>query len=287
MKYEDPLINEDIHGNVNVSGENPYITLLKLMMALAGVLVVAYFLLSMFVFQLVRFISFETEKRWFDDLSSTIVETMVSDDELTRKKSAELQRIADKLIQAADASGTISPFEGMTVELYYSDSSTANAFAVPGGKIVVMKGLVDAMPDENALAMVIGHEIAHVKHRDALNALGRGLLSQVILSVFVGSDISIASEGLGFLTNSHSRSNERDADELGLMLLYSAYDNAYGATTFFEQMVQVESSSVFASFNSTHPLSKDRIEQLQRLIKDNGYTIDATAATVMPDVLRK
>ncbi|MGH8741519.1 MAG: M48 family metalloprotease, partial [Burkholderiales bacterium] len=63
--------------------------------------------------------------------------------------------------------------EGMSVQVHYDEGEVANAFATLGGHIVLYQGLLEAMPDENALAMVIAHEIAHVRHRHPIASVGR------------------------------------------------------------------------------------------------------------------
>ena len=57
--------------------------------------------------------------------------------------------------------------------MHYDDDAVVNAFATLGGHIVVYQGLLEAVPDENALAMVLAHEIAHVRHRHPIVGLSR------------------------------------------------------------------------------------------------------------------
>ena len=57
--------------------------------------------------------------------------------------------------------------------MHYDDDADVNAFATLGGHIVVYPGLLEAVPDENALAMVLAHEIAHVRHRHPIVGLSR------------------------------------------------------------------------------------------------------------------
>ncbi|MDX1514311.1 MAG: M48 family metallopeptidase, partial [Gammaproteobacteria bacterium] len=60
------------------------------------------------------------------------------------------------------------------VTVHYVDEDAVNAFATFGGHVVIYRGLVDRLESENALAMVLAHEIAHVKHRHPIRTLGRG-----------------------------------------------------------------------------------------------------------------
>ena len=87
--------------------------------------------------------------------------------------------------------------EGMAVTVHYDPAGTVNAFATAGGNLVFYRGLLERMPHENALAMVVAHEIAHVLHRDPLAALGGGVASTVALLVLTGNAGSrAASEAL-------------------------------------------------------------------------------------------
>jgi|TARA_B110000902_G_scaffold113491_1_gene133728 Zn-dependent protease with chaperone function len=70
--------------------------------------------------------------------------------------------LTDKLAKAQDLDKDI------TITVHWMDDDMVNVFATLGGHIFITKGLWDAMPNENALAMVIGHEIAHANHRDPL-----------------------------------------------------------------------------------------------------------------------
>ena len=59
--------------------------------------------------------------------------------------------------------------------MHYDASDTVNAFATLGGHVVIYRGLLEKLPNENVVAMVVAHEIAHIKHRDPVAALGRGV----------------------------------------------------------------------------------------------------------------
>lgn len=288
MKYEDPLIDEEQYGNVNISKEAPAKTFFKLLASLVLILIISYVLLSAFVYQLIQFIPFETEKRWFEPLTKATITQFVDENiDVANQKQQDLQKIADKLVNAAVAKDPKHPLANMEIKVYYSNDDMINAFAMPGGNIVVMRGLVEALPNENVLAMVIAHEIAHVIHRDSLKSLGRNVLTNIIVMSLLGIDsASMMSSGMSLMSAKYSRNDEMSADNTGLTLLYNAYDNAYGATQLFNAFAKVNpSKNRWVALSSSHPLPLDRRNNMANKIEENGYTVDNKAIVDLPKAL--
>lgn len=289
MKYEDPIIDETTHGNANVSSEAPAKTFLKLLAGLAVLLALGYALLSVFIFQLVRFVDFETEKNWFEPLSNSVLESFVDANPSpeVQAKTAALQNIADKLVAAELRAHPDSPLKDMTITVHYSGGDDINAFAMPAGHIVVMQGLIDAMPNENVLAMVIGHEIGHVVNRDSLTQLGRSALTNAVLMALFGADTGVLlNNSLSLLETGYSRGDENRADQVGLQLLHGAYDNAYGAPQLFDAFAQVNpSKSRWVEISSTHPLPVNRRKAMQAAITEYGFDVNYQKITPLPPAL--
>ena len=151
---------------------------------------------------------------------------------------------------------------------------TLNAFATLGGYIFVFEGLVDAVDNENALAMVLAHEIAHVHHRDPLLSTGRAMLIQLAISTLSGSGIDPNSvdSSSDLLLNQYSREQELLADEFALTLLQRKYGHVGGATTLFELIDDDLPESI--EFLSTHPDTRARIEQIEALTQENDWNTD-------------
>ena len=101
----------------------------------------------------------------------------VPNTESGRQVQTELQALADRL------AASMQMPEGMQVRVGYRDQDTVNAFATIGGQLVFFRGLLARIENEDALAMVMAHELAHLKHRHVSAALGRGVAVGVILSV--------------------------------------------------------------------------------------------------------
>ncbi len=204
------------------------------------------------------------------DIAAAYTEKMKSSDDLPVR--AYLQDLANHLVTGMDLP------KDMTITVHYSDTDTVNAFATLGGHIFIFRGLLQATPNENALAMVMAHEIAHIKHRDPIVAMGRGVLLSSVLAVVTGaSGQDMAGRILGstgLLTTLHfSRSQEQAADTDGLGAIARYYGHVNGATSIFEQFMQDEKNNRFGlpAFMQTHPASKDRIDRLHALALAHGW----------------
>ena len=168
----------------------------------------------------------------------------------------------------------------------YLPDSTVNAIALPGDVIVIYEGLLKQVESENELMMVLGHELGHFAHRDHLRGLGRALLLRIALAYFMGDAGALQSaavSGLQAISQSQfSQSQEREAYEFGLTLLYNTYGHVAGATDFFARLSQ-QSGADF-DFLTTHPSPGKRVKELERLIKERQYKIKER--TSVPQTLR-
>lgn len=145
-----------------------------------------------------------------------------------------------------------------------------NAFAVPGGRLVVLPDLLTTVGSENELAFVLAHELGHFRHRDHLRAMGRGLVL-VTLAAALGPGGDVVSRlvvGSG-VTVSHqfSQRQELAADAFAVELLQRAYGHTGGATDFFAHPALAESGSWFG----THPGSARRGDAIERLARERGW----------------
>jgi predicted Zn-dependent protease len=195
-----------------------------------------------------------------------------------------LQRVADRLV----VDGRMALEDGMTIRVHYIDEPEVNAFATLGGHVAAYRGLIERMPDENALAMVVAHEIAHVQHRHPIASLGRGVAFGAVLSLFsAGAGSSVADSVLGrsgLLTIlTFNRTQEAEADETGVAALAKAYGHAGGATDTFDVLRQAAAEAGLREppeFLSTHPVTDDRLERLSVVIRRNGWPAEGTRTPV-------
>ncbi len=157
--------------------------------------------------------------------------------------------------------------EGMSVRVHYSDAGVVNAFATLGGNIVLFRGLLEKLPNENALAMLLAHEIAHVKHRDPIRGIGRAVvigLSLSMLSTDAGDAVldRALSQGATLTILKYSREQERAADDAALDALVALYGHVEGAAALFEVLKNEHPGAPSLEFFSSHPLTSDRIKHI-------------------------
>lgn len=163
------------------------------------------------------------------------------------------------------------------------DQPMVNAFAAPGGQIVLMRGLLDSASGPDAVAAVLAHEIGHAERRDgtrnAIRAAGSaGLLSMVLGDVTGGTLTVLMAEAL--LNASYSREAEAAADEFALEMLNDAGISSVGMAEFFEFLELDEDASEeefdapeIPDYFSSHPASADRARRA-RENADEGRTIE-------------
>ncbi len=185
--------------------------------------------------------------------------------------------------RTAALAASLDPGSAERLQLRVIDDTQLNAFAAPGGLIVVTTGLLDAVESENELAFVLAHEMGHFRHRDHLRALGRGLASSLALaalSAVAGADVSSLTWIQELTELRFSRDQEREADEWGLDLVARRYSHVHGATAFLERLPRAESAAArgAASFLSTHPVSAERIERLRTLASERGWNASGALA---------
>ena len=158
------------------------------------------------------------------------------------------------------------------------EGSTVNAFATLGGRIFVFEGLLRELDSENSLAMVLGHEVAHLVNRDPLLGTGRGILVAIAVSYVAGTSVDLSFVDFELIAlNMYSREQERAADLVAAQALYRNYGHIGGATRLFSILEATDSGPGTLEVLSTHPDSNRRIqaiesmaEQKVRCRKDEG-----------------
>lgn len=185
---------------------------------------------------------------------------------------AQLEPVMARLIPAATNSGYKFRF-------HVAESDDLNAFAIPGGHMVVYTGLLKAVKRPEELAGVLAHEMAHVTQRHSLRnmieALGLSLMVQTLFGDASGL-VAMASEGSEtLLRQKFSRDTEREADDVGWELLVSANIDPRGMIDFFRTMqaglaknAATSAADGRLSFLSTHPATAERIGRLEARWKE-------------------
>lgn len=156
------------------------------------------------------------------------------------------------------ATASASPYE---FRVFVVDFDMTNAFALPGGAIVIFDGLIDFAETPEEVAGVLAHEMAHVMKRHGTEALLRSYGLQLLIESLTGSAGGGVAGGLGetLLGLSYSRDAESEADRSGIELLQTAGLRADGLGRFFERIGEGPGDMPAAlDILSTHPSDEDR-----------------------------
>ncbi|GAB3552820.1 hypothetical protein GCM10027343_38880 [Noviherbaspirillum agri] len=262
MKYQPGLPEH----NDNISHEQPVREFFLIVGGLAALAAIAFWLLGLLVDIGVDNLSPETEAR----INSAFVAKWEKEKPFAPEKRAMLQKMADELKQCADLR--------YPVTVYFTESEMPNAAVFPGGNVVVFSGLLDKVQSQNGLAFVLAHEFSHLKNRDHLRAMGRGVLLAMMSAILTGSqsDMTQVFIPLNKMTMArHSQGREMQADSKALHILNCYYGHAGGATEFFEAMQNDLRSKDdgYSHYFGTHPQLQVRIDNIGRLTRQNGFRL--------------
>ncbi len=186
-------------------------------------------------------------------------------------QSVYLQKLTDSLRPCLDVH--------YPIKIHLVESKEANAFAFPGGTIVVFSGLFDKVQSENGLAFILAHELGHFKNRDHLRGLGRSVVLVALSSLLTGanSDITQALAPVQLFGQAqYSQKRENRSDQTALSTLNCAYGHVGGASEFFNSLPDDKNNFDFKALHyfSTHPELHQRIENLERLTEKMGFYTD-------------
>jgi Zn-dependent protease with chaperone function len=150
-----------------------------------------------------------------------------------------------------------------------ADHPAVNAFAAPGGVVVVHAGLIRSADSPEELAGVLAHEIAHAELRHSLKNIVKGLGMRALIALALGdySGTALAEAAQNLTQLGFSREAEREADREGLRRLVAAGIDPGGMVRFFEKLAS-ESKGAPPELLSTHPATEERLDELRREVAD-------------------
>jgi len=194
-------------------------------------------------------------------------------------------KVGDKIKAAAElwmrSRGFGEQIANYKWEYHLIDNKEVNAWCMPGGKIAVFTGIMKITQNEAGLATVMGHEVAHALLSHSRQRVDKAII-QAELGKVIGAATSGSSEALqkgiglayGLGSNvtmlAYSRSNESEADRLGLILMAIAGYNPDQAASFWERMDKASAGGTLEFF-STHPSNQTRINDINKLIPEAGF----------------
>ena len=200
----------------------------------------------------------------------------LSDDVKTLNKIKEIgKKIENAIAEYFYQSGLADPTANFDWEYILIDNKKMkNAWCMPGGKIAVYTGILDVTKNDNGLAAVMGHEIAHAVAKHSVERASRSVVINIgtqIADIASGGKISQANRmtggSVGLLTqigifNPFNRKQESEADYLGLIFASLSGFDIRETVKIWERMQEANKGKEPPEFMSTHPSSSNRIKQI-------------------------
>jgi predicted Zn-dependent protease len=244
-----------------------------------AVLVIPLFLYGLWkvvIPQLSDQVAMQVPVSWEEKLGQTMLESLpgVLSPVPAQAKEKVLEAIIDRLLLS-------HPDQPYDIRVHVSPHNMVNAFALPGGQIIVFQGLLNLTESPEEMAGVLAHEIQHILLRHSTRSTIRALTSQILLTLLIGDmngsmemALNIAGELDGL---SHGRDMEREADRLGMEMILSADIDPEAMVRMFEKLDTqdlplipgkntVEDISSWTEYLSTHPAGRNRVRQLKKQV---------------------
>ena len=198
---------------------------------------------------------------------------MASQIEQTKQVKRVGNRIAHAVEKYLKQEGQSKRVKGYKWEFNLVNQNVVNAWAMPGGKVVVYKGLLPVAKTDDGLAVVMGHEIAHAIARHGNERMSQGILAAaggIAIAVYMRDKpketqaLFLGAYGIGAGVGmlAFGRNQESEADKLGMVFMAMAGYQAEEAIPFWERMKGAGGGSVPA-FLSTHPSHDTRIKRIK------------------------
>ena len=196
---------------------------------------------------------------------------------------AQVRRVGERIAAAVEQyfrqQGQSAQLDGYKWEFnLIDDPKTVNAWCMPGGKVAVYSGILPLTRDDTGLAVVLGHEISHAVAKHGAERMSDQLVAQLggtALSTALSqnptatSNLFLQAVGAGTQVGllKFSRTQESEADHLGLIFMAMAGYDPHQALPFWERMAAMSQNST-PGFLSDHPTDSQRIADIQRLLPE-------------------
>lgn len=219
-------------------------------------------------------------------LSNQQYQSFISQSKVIRgtRDALLVERLGGKIANAVKTylskRGESDLIQGYNWEFRLVENNQVNAWCMPGGKVVVYTGILPVTQDENSLAVVMGHEIAHAIARHGNERMSQVLLQetgQIALSAIMvnkpafTSDLFLTSYGIGTQIGvilPFSRRHELEADRFGLIFAAMAGYDPHAAYGFWQRMSKQNGGSAIPEWLSTHPSDQTRLVKIREYAKE-------------------
>lgn len=214
------------------------------------------------------------------ELGATSFEQMKAEQKISQDKAtnAYVQCVTDRILQYVPKQSSFDKWEVVVF-----DSPQVNAFALPGGKIGVYTGLLKVAVNQDQLATVIGHEIAHVLANHSNERISQAQLANTGLQLsnaalsnqeYRNEIVALMGAGVQYgVLLPYGRTQESEADIVGLQLMAKAGFNPYQSIELWKNMARASGGNQPPELLSTHPSHDTRIKDLDSEAKTlPGYS---------------
>ena len=279
MEYHNQLPEEGI----NTSNRHPLLEFVRLSVAAFVALVLLGLLLNAAGGRLGGLVPYRMEVWIADRIDSAFRESGVESPFSSGNNDTALMRYLSSLSEKVQLA--LGMEAAMSIRLHYSSEDVFNAFATVGGHVYLYRGLLQELPHENALVMLMAHEYSHVQLRHTARGVGGGL------AVAVGSAILPGGGGVesrlysmaSLVSNlNFSRDMESEADLNALRAVERIYGHVNGAGDLFALFAQARGENTterIEAFFSTHPMDEDRVSAIRsRALEMNWETSGVLSA---------
>lgn len=209
---------------------------------------------------------------WIDPLGDQMIENYKA----SICNGPEGQKVLENIVTSLDPD---SGRTGRPIKIHVIRSSEINAFAAPGGHVVILQGLIDFAKHPDEVTGIIAHEIAHIRENHVKESIVRKLGFQALMTLIFG-DVALASILPMINEIQYSRNDEMEADQMAYEMLNKANISPAGKIRFFERIREKEKESKmvdYLQFLSTHPATEDRIEAGRNYLRPENYRPSMTS----------
>jgi beta-barrel assembly-enhancing protease len=203
--------------------------------------------------------------KWLAWVGDEYIKTLKDKKEVAESSSynAMLEEFRPKLINSLGEDASTS-----VIQVYQGKGDVMNAYALPGGYIVLYEALMNELPSKDAQRFVLAHELGHVMHRHSLQAAGRlmvvGSLALPVGVLFPHGGSQLI-EVMNISAMQHSQLKELEADRYAVALLKATGHDPKVGIEVFEMFEKAAAKDNVPAFVKTHPPNQTRIDQVKAL----------------------
>jgi len=248
-------------------------------LAFVAVLLVAYLMIESFG----TLVTLVLPKSWDEKAGQALYQSLGKD---RLKEDTEASKEAQRFFAAT---GFKSEYP---IHIHVDRSPEVNAFALPGGQIIVNQGLIDKVKTPDELAGVLAHELGHVEKRHTFQQLARTGVLYILVSALIG-DVSgivavVVDNGQAIFGLTYNRRMEEEADAYAVQQMLAQGLDPKGIAQFFKVLEQEEKEHGYDAVPDilrTHPATPERIADIKAEIPDR-YTVDAAREKRLADAFK-